>query len=43
MIMFIGSLSIVVLYDIKHLMKFCNSLHGGLNKLVELLEVERVA
>ena len=32
-----------VLYDIKHLMKFCNSLHGGLNKLVELLEVERVA
>ncbi|KAJ6428282.1 hypothetical protein OIU84_023662 [Salix udensis] len=30
------------LYDIKHLMKFCNSLHGGLNKLAELLEVERV-
>ncbi|KAJ4718619.1 Ribonuclease CAF1 [Melia azedarach] len=29
-------------YDIKHLMKFCNSLHGGLNKLAELLEVERV-
>ncbi|KAL5569056.1 hypothetical protein UlMin_025631 [Ulmus minor] len=29
-------------YDIKHLMKFCNSLHGGLNKLTELLEVERV-
>ncbi|XP_042480429.1 probable CCR4-associated factor 1 homolog 7 [Macadamia integrifolia] len=28
-------------YDIKHLMKFCNSLHGGLNKLAELLEVER--
>ncbi|KAF2317058.1 hypothetical protein GH714_011347 [Hevea brasiliensis] len=27
-----------VLYDIKHLMKFCNSLHGGLNKLAELLE-----
>ena len=23
-------------------MKFCNSLHGGLNKLAELLEVERV-
>ncbi|CAA2995383.1 probable CCR4-associated factor 1 homolog 6 [Olea europaea subsp. europaea] len=32
----------LVLYDIKHLMKFCNSLHGGLNKLAELLEVERV-
>ncbi|KAL6312870.1 hypothetical protein AAG906_041042 [Vitis piasezkii] len=32
-----------VLYDIKHLMKFCYSLHGGLNKLAELLEVERVA
>ncbi|XP_057514641.1 probable CCR4-associated factor 1 homolog 6 [Actinidia eriantha] len=31
-----------VMYDIKHLMKFCNSLHGGLNKLAELLEVERV-
>ncbi|KAJ0984299.1 hypothetical protein J5N97_002655 [Dioscorea zingiberensis] len=29
-------------YDIKHLMRFCNSLHGGLNKLAELLEVERV-
>ncbi|KAL2926137.1 putative CCR4-associated factor 1-like protein 7 [Bienertia sinuspersici] len=31
-----------VLYDIKHLMRFCNSLHGGLNKLAELLEVERI-
>ena len=31
-----------VVYDIKHLMKFCNSLHGGLNKLAELLEVERI-
>ncbi|KAI5660413.1 hypothetical protein M9H77_29206 [Catharanthus roseus] len=31
-----------VIYDIKHLMKFCNSLHGGLNKLAELLDVERV-
>lgn len=30
------------IYDVKHLMKFCNSLHGGLNKLAELLEVERV-
>lgn len=30
-----------VVYDIKHLMKFCNSLHGGLNKLAELLGVER--
>lgn len=29
-------------YDVKHLMKFCNSLHGGLNKLAELLEIERV-
>ncbi|CAL9170951.1 unnamed protein product, partial [Musa hybrid cultivar] len=29
-------------YDIKHIMKFCNSLHGGLNKLAELLDVERV-
>lgn len=31
-----------LVYDIKHLMKFCNSLHGGLNKLAELLELERV-
>ncbi|KAK4775391.1 hypothetical protein SAY86_010326 [Trapa natans] len=31
-----------ILYDIKHLMKFCNSLHGGLAKLAELLEVERI-
>ncbi|KAL6985188.1 CCR4-NOT regulatory complex component [Sarracenia purpurea var. burkii] len=31
-----------MVYDIKHLMKFCNSLHGGLNKLAELLEVERI-
>ncbi|KAF8041782.1 hypothetical protein BT93_A0396 [Corymbia citriodora subsp. variegata] len=30
------------LYDIKHLMKFCDSLHGGLNKVAELLKVERV-
>ncbi|KAK8954845.1 hypothetical protein KSP39_PZI002364 [Platanthera zijinensis] len=30
------------LYDVKHLMKFCNSLHGGLNKLAELLDVQRV-
>lgn len=30
------------LYDIKHLIKFCNSLHGGLNKLAESLEVQRV-
>ncbi|KAK8926639.1 hypothetical protein KSP39_PZI018028 [Platanthera zijinensis] len=30
------------LYDIKHLMKFCNSLHGGLNKLAELIDVPRV-
>ncbi|MBA0789923.1 hypothetical protein Gohar_014602 [Gossypium harknessii] len=31
-----------IVYDIKHMMKFCNGLHGGLNKLAELLEVERV-
>ncbi|XP_047941947.1 probable CCR4-associated factor 1 homolog 7 isoform X1 [Salvia hispanica] len=31
-----------VLYDVKHLMKFSNSLHGGLSKLAELLDVERV-
>lgn len=30
------------LYDIKHLMRFCNSLHGGLNRLAELLDVERI-
>ncbi|XP_052880724.1 probable CCR4-associated factor 1 homolog 7 [Gossypium arboreum] len=31
-----------MVYDIKHKMKFCNNLHGGLNKLTKLLEVERV-
>ncbi|KAK9072852.1 hypothetical protein SSX86_009287 [Deinandra increscens subsp. villosa] len=31
-----------VVYDIKHLMRFCNHLHGGLNKLAEILEVERI-
>lgn len=31
-----------VLYDIKHLMRFSNNLHGGLNKLAEQLAVERV-
>uniref|UniRef100_A0A1J3GQK4 poly(A)-specific ribonuclease n=1 Tax=Noccaea caerulescens TaxID=107243 RepID=A0A1J3GQK4_NOCCA len=29
-------------YDIKHLMDFCNGLYGGLSKVAELLEVERV-
>eukprot|EP00959_Pyramimonas_sp_CCMP1952_P286454 5989896-Pyramimonas_sp.AAC.2 len=29
-------------YDMKYLMKFCGSLHGGLNKLAEQLEVERI-
>ncbi|KAK8660696.1 hypothetical protein V6N13_051611 [Hibiscus sabdariffa] len=31
-----------MVYDIKHTMKFCNNLHGGLSKLAKLLEVERV-
>ncbi|KAL4560260.1 hypothetical protein LXL04_032410 [Taraxacum kok-saghyz] len=31
-----------MIYDIKHLMRFCNHLHGGLNKLAEILEVERI-
>ncbi|KAG9138076.1 hypothetical protein Leryth_001343 [Lithospermum erythrorhizon] len=30
------------IYDVKHMMRFCNSLHGGLNKLAELLDVERI-
>ena len=30
------------MWDIKYLMKFCNNLHGGLNKLAETLEVERI-
>lgn len=29
-------------YDIKYLMKFCDNLHGGLNKLAELLDVARI-
>lgn len=31
-----------VVFDIKYLMKFCNNLHGGLSKLAELLDVERI-
>jgi hypothetical protein len=27
-------------FDIKYLMKFCDNLHGGLNKLAELLDVQ---
>ncbi|XP_010469633.1 PREDICTED: probable CCR4-associated factor 1 homolog 7 [Camelina sativa] len=29
-------------YDVKHLMKFCNDAYGDLNYLAELLDVERV-
>jgi CCR4-NOT transcription complex subunit 7/8 len=29
-------------FDIKYLMKFCDNLHGGLNKLAELLDVQRI-
>ncbi|CAH9078887.1 unnamed protein product [Cuscuta epithymum] len=29
-------------YDVKHLMKFCKSLHGGLDRLASSLEVSRV-
>lgn len=31
-----------VIYDMKYLMKFCQNLHGGLNKLAETLDVERI-
>lgn len=30
-----------LVYDVKHLIKFTNSLHGGLNKVAQTLEVER--
>eukprot|EP00252_Welwitschia_mirabilis_P006847 TRINITY_DN17756_c0_g1_i1.p1 TRINITY_DN17756_c0_g1~~TRINITY_DN17756_c0_g1_i1.p1 ORF type:complete len:279 (+),score=18.51 TRINITY_DN17756_c0_g1_i1:274-1110(+) len=29
-------------YDIKYLIKFCNNLHGGLNKLADIMDVERI-
>lgn len=29
-------------YDIKHLMKFCNNLYGGLNKVAEQVSAERI-
>lgn len=29
-------------YDMKYLMKFCDALHGGLQKLAEVLDVERI-
>lgn len=31
-----------VVYDIKHLMKFCNGLYGGLSKVAEQLGVKRI-
>lgn len=31
-----------ILYDVKYLMKYSNSFHGGLNKLAEQLKVQRV-
>lgn len=30
------------IFDIKYMMKFCDNLHGGLNKLAEMLEVQRI-
>eukprot|EP00271_Cylindrocystis_brebissonii_P011505 TRINITY_DN29346_c0_g1_i1.p1 TRINITY_DN29346_c0_g1~~TRINITY_DN29346_c0_g1_i1.p1 ORF type:complete len:271 (+),score=44.85 TRINITY_DN29346_c0_g1_i1:384-1196(+) len=30
------------IYDVKYLMKFCENLHGGLNRLAEALQVERI-
>ncbi|KAL3745509.1 hypothetical protein ACJRO7_014595 [Eucalyptus globulus] len=31
-----------LVYDVKHMMKFCDGLHCNLNKLAELLDVERL-
>lgn len=30
------------IFDIKYMMKFCDSLHGGLNKVAEQLDVQRI-
>eukprot|EP00898_Chlorokybus_atmophyticus_P008990 jgi/Chlat1/9092/Chrsp97S08412 len=30
------------IYDIKYLMRFCENLHGGLNRLAETLDIERI-
>ncbi|XP_010932239.1 probable CCR4-associated factor 1 homolog 7 [Elaeis guineensis] len=31
-----------IVYDIKHLMRFCNNLYGGLNKVAEQVDAERI-
>lgn len=30
------------IFDMKYLMRYCDNLHGGLNKLAELLDVQRI-
>lgn len=30
------------IFDIKYLMRYCDNLHGGLNKLAEMLDVQRI-
>lgn len=37
-----GQIFFPSVYDMKYLMKFCDNLHGGLNKLAEVLDVERI-
>ena len=37
-----GQIYFPTVYDIKYLMKFCDNLHGGLNKLAEVLDVDRI-
>ncbi|XP_047335360.1 probable CCR4-associated factor 1 homolog 11 [Impatiens glandulifera] len=46
LVMFMGAVREIfggVIFDLKHIMKFCKGLYGGLSRVAEILNVERIA